>query len=94
MPITMKELEYLAELSQFELSGREKEDHLAAFAGILRFMERFAELDVRNTPPTTHILPLENVFRQDEALPGLSREEALANAPEQNNGYFVVPKIL
>jgi len=94
MKMKMKDLEYLAELSQFALCGPEKENCLAAFEGVLRFTERLRGLDTQNVPPTTFVLPLFNVFRQDEALPGLSREEALANAPEQDNGYFIVPRIL
>ncbi|MPN62212.1 Aspartyl/glutamyl-tRNA(Asn/Gln) amidotransferase subunit C [bioreactor metagenome] len=44
--------------------------------------------------PTAHVLPLKNVMRADEAKPSLARELALSNAPEQENGYFKVPKIM
>jgi aspartyl-tRNA(Asn)/glutamyl-tRNA(Gln) amidotransferase subunit C len=52
------------------------------------------ELDTTDVPPTSHVLPLKNVFREDMVAPSLSQQETLANAPDQWMGYFKVPKVI
>lgn len=61
---------------------------------ILEYADVLNKLNVDNVQPTAHVLPLRNVMRADEAKPSLSRELALSNAPEQEDGYFKVPKIM
>jgi aspartyl-tRNA(Asn)/glutamyl-tRNA(Gln) amidotransferase subunit C len=57
-------------------------------------MDVLGELDTENVKPTAHVLPLKNVFREDVVKPSLDRDLALSNAPEREDGYFKVPKIL
>jgi aspartyl-tRNA(Asn)/glutamyl-tRNA(Gln) amidotransferase subunit C len=52
------------------------------------------ELNVDEVPPTSHVLDLYNVFREDKVEPWLTTEEALQNAPAQKMGYFSVPKVI
>lgn len=94
MAITLKDLEYLAKLSKLELSEAEKPLFAQEINAILASMEEFQQLDAAQIPPAIHILPLENVFREDNCRPCLSREEALSNAPEHTDEYFRVPRIL
>jgi aspartyl-tRNA(Asn)/glutamyl-tRNA(Gln) amidotransferase subunit C len=51
-------------------------------------------MDTTKVKPTSHAVELKNVFRKDEVRPCLSKEEALSNAPEEDEGQFVVPKII
>jgi aspartyl-tRNA(Asn)/glutamyl-tRNA(Gln) amidotransferase subunit C len=61
---------------------------------IVGYVEQLKELDVENVPATSHVLELNNVFREDKAGPWLTPEEALQNAPAQKMGYFSVPKVI
>ena len=61
---------------------------------ILAHAEKIQELDLDGVEPTAHSVLLRNVMRPDEVKPGLSQEEALANAPEVEDGRFKVPKIV
>lgn len=94
MKITRKDVENVALLSRLEM----KEDDVEKFTGqlnaILDYIDVLSKVDTSGVEPTAHVLPLKNVMRADEAQPSLPRELALANAPEQEDGYFKVPKIL
>jgi len=92
--ITCKDVENIALLSRLEFSQSELETFTGQMDAILQYAEVLNKLDVENVEPMAHVLPLKNVMRVDEAKPSLSRELALSNAPEQENGYFKVPKIM
>ena len=92
--ITPAEVEHLARLARLALTAEEKEKFRGQLSEILGYMAKLDELDVSGLEPLTHPLPIWNVFRKDEAAPGLSREEALRNAPEQKDGFFKVPPVL
>ncbi|MCX6348180.1 MAG: Asp-tRNA(Asn)/Glu-tRNA(Gln) amidotransferase subunit GatC [Candidatus Aureabacteria bacterium] len=92
--ITPAEVEHLARLARLALTAEEKEKFRGQLDKILRYMEKLDELDVSGLDPLTHPLPLHNVFRKDEAVPGLKREVVLNNAPEQKDGFFKVPPVL
>ena len=97
--ITRDEVAHLARLARLAVTDRE----LDLFAGqldvILGAVARVGEVactgsDTDDIPPTSHAVPLENVFRPDERRPGLSQEQALACAPAAEDGRFRVPQIL
>ncbi len=89
--IDREQVEHVARLARLELA----EDEVGALAGelssILDHVDRLSAADVSDIEPTTHVVPLENVLRED--LPGeeLSPEEALAPAPSTEDGAFLVP---
>jgi aspartyl-tRNA(Asn)/glutamyl-tRNA(Gln) amidotransferase subunit C len=60
---------------------------------ILQFAEKLNQLDTEQIEPTSHVLPIENVLRDDEVRPSIPREKALLNAPDQKNGMFRVPAV-
>ena len=93
--ITREEVAHLADLARIDLSEAEL-DHLAPqLAVILDSVASIREVAADDVPPTSHPLPLTNVFREDVALPGLTAEEALAGAPvEPEQQRFSVPRIL
>ena len=92
--ITKKDVEHVALLARLELTEAEKEKFTEQLNAILEYADALKKLDTANVQPTAHPLPLNNVFREDTARPGISNEDALANAPEQEDGFFKVPKIV
>ena len=88
------DIHYVANLARIALS-QEQEARLAAQLGdILGYVKKLEELDVTGVEPMAHAVPLANVLRSDEVQPSIPQEAALANAPKQANGLFVVPKIV
>ena len=94
MAISEKDIAYIAELSELELTSEEAAQYAGSLNSIIDYMEQLQELDTSGVEPTTHVLQLQNVFREDVVKPGLSREEALQNAPNRTETSFKVPKIL
>jgi len=94
MKIQKKEVEAVGLLARIELSEDEKELFGQQLSSILNYIEKLKELDTSQVEPTTHVLLLHNVFREDKVLPSLSPEQALANAPESMDGFYRVPKII
>ena len=92
--ISREEVRHLADLARIDLSDAEL-DHLAPqLSVILESVASINEVAAEDVPPTSHPLPLTNVFREDVARPGLSAEEALAGAPAVEQQRFMVPRIL
>jgi aspartyl-tRNA(Asn)/glutamyl-tRNA(Gln) amidotransferase subunit C len=92
--ISRDELAHLANLARIDLTDAEL-DHLAPqLSVILESVASISGVADENTPPTSHALPLTNVFRPDVVVPGLTVEEALSGAPEQEGQRFRVPRIL
>ena len=92
--ITRDEVAHLADLARIDLSDAEL-DHLAPqLSVILESVASISEVASADVPPTSHALPLTNVFREDVVVPGLTPEEALSGAPEVDQQRFSVPRIL
>ena len=88
------DIHYVANLARIALSP-DQEARLAAQLGdILGYVKKLEELDVTGVEPMAHAVPLANVLRTDEVQPSIPQEAALANAPKQANGLFMVPKIV
>ncbi|MHB9036155.1 MAG: Asp-tRNA(Asn)/Glu-tRNA(Gln) amidotransferase subunit GatC [Armatimonadota bacterium] len=94
MRLSRKEIDSVAYLSRLELAEEEK-DKLAGH--INRLLENFQSLQEINTDgvePTSHVIPVSNVFRKDEARPSLSAEEVVSNGPQVAENCFVVPRVV
>lgn len=94
MPISLAEVEHVALLARLELAPEEKEAYTEQLNAILGYMEKLNELNTENVEPMAHVLPLVNVFRADEARPGLDPGTALDQAPDKHDNQFRVPKIV
>ncbi len=94
MKISQEQVEHVALLARLELTEAEKNTYTEHLNSILEYAELLNKLDTSGVPPTAHPLPLNNVFREDSVKPSLEQDVALANAPEAENGFFKVPKIL
>ncbi len=94
MRLSNDEIKHIALLSRLELSEAERERAQNELSQIVGYFETLSKLDTTGVEPTMHALPLQNVLRKDEVRPGLSRDEALQNAPEQAGGMFQVPRVV
>jgi aspartyl-tRNA(Asn)/glutamyl-tRNA(Gln) amidotransferase subunit C len=94
MGIDRKAVDHVARLARLDLSDEERERMSVELAQILAHAEAIQELDLDDIEPTSHALPLRNVMRPDEVKPSLTQDEALASAPEADEGRFRVPKII
>jgi len=94
MKIDKKTVEYIAKLARLALSEEEKKEFAGQLDKILAYIDKLSELDTGNVQPTSHAVPLKNVFREDEVKESLGQEEALSNAPEKDRGHFRVPRII
>jgi aspartyl-tRNA(Asn)/glutamyl-tRNA(Gln) amidotransferase subunit C len=94
MAITREQVEHVARLAHLALSEEELERLGGQLDAILEAVGKVSELDLSDVEPTSHPLDLVNVWREDEPRPSLSPEEALANAPDIQGGFFKVPPAL
>jgi len=94
MSIEKSDVEYVARLARLALTEEEKELYTTELNAVLGFMETLNQLDTTDVPPTTHVLDLQNVFRDDVVGVSMPTEEVVANAPEAEDGQFKVPKIM
>lgn len=93
MPLTLKEVDRIAELARLDLTPEEKEHYRQQLSAILDHVRKLQELDTRNIPPTSGVLPPHGSLRADEIKPGLSTNETLRNAPDKAEDQFKVPPI-
>jgi len=94
MKISKDEVKETAELARLEFSEKELEKFTDQLGGILDHIEDLNELDTEGIEPTSHVLELSTPLREDRVEQLFTVEEALANAPETNDNFFVVPKVI
>lgn len=94
MKLTREDVVYVADLARLELDESQLKTYGEQLTNILDYAEKLNELDTTNVIATAHVLPINNVLREDEVKPSLDREKALQNAPSQENGCFKVPKVI
>lgn len=92
--ISRAEVEHVAKLARLELVEDEILAYTEQLNSILEYAAMLEKLDTEDITPTAHAVPIYNVLREDEVKPSLEREKALANAPETEDGFFKVPKIV
>ena len=92
MKISQEEIKKIALLSRLEV----KEEHMVEkeLSDILTYVAELDALELDGVEPMAHAVPLHNVFREDEKKPSLDHELALSNAPEAEDGYFKVPRVV
>ena len=93
MPLSKEQVRHVAMLARLGLEPGDEEFYAEQLSGILRHIDRLQELDTEQIPPTAQVVEVVNLLREDEPRPGLSQDEALANAPAAVNGFFRVPSI-
>ena len=91
MALTREEVLHVARLARLALTDDEVERFREQLNAILEAVGTVAELDLADVEPTSHPLDIVNVWAEDEPRPSLPLDEALANAPERDGGFFRVP---
>jgi len=94
MKISREDIEHIAMLARLSLTEEEKELFGVQLSRILDYMEKLNELDTENVEPTSHVLCLSNVTREDTLKDSIPREDALVNAPDRTEKFYRVPKII
>jgi len=94
MALDKKTVEYVAHLARIELNPKELEKLSHQLQDILGFIDKLSRIDTSKTPPTSHILALSNILREDTPKPSLPADKALANAPSREGDFFSVPKVI
>ncbi len=92
--ISHKEVEHVAKLAKLDLTEVEKTLFGEQLSQILTFVEQLQEVSTEGIPPTASVADQESWLREDLPREGLTQEQALGNAPEASDGFFVVPKII
>lgn len=88
------EVRRVAHLARLDLDGATVDRIARDLGRILDYVNQLSELDVEGVEPTAHAMPVSNVFRPDEIVQGLARDDALSNAPAARDGLFLVPPII
>jgi aspartyl-tRNA(Asn)/glutamyl-tRNA(Gln) amidotransferase subunit C len=92
--ISKDQVKHVANLARLAITEEEAEKFTKHLDSIITFAEQLNELDTEGVEPTSHVLNMKNILREDRAAEGLPREEVLKNAPEHQDGQFKVPSIL
>ena len=88
------DVRYTAKLARLRLSEEEIAKFQTQLSQVLEYVEKLEQVNVEGVEPTAHANAVFNVFRKDEARDFFTQKEALANAPRQANGLFIVPKVI
>ncbi len=91
--LTKEEVEHLAELAKVNLSEEEKEIFREQLERILEYFKKIDQLDLTGVEPTTHVMDVSNVFREDVRKKSLPPQDVLANAPQKEGRYFKAPRV-
>ena len=94
MAISEEQVRHVALLARLALTDEEVARFGDDLNSILGHIDTIQQLDLADVPPTAHALDVVNETRADEIKPGLTREGALANAPEAADGAFLIPRIV
>jgi aspartyl-tRNA(Asn)/glutamyl-tRNA(Gln) amidotransferase subunit C len=92
--ITVEQVRHVAHLARLKLSKEEEIRYTKELNDILRFMDKLNQLDTENVPPTSHVLGISNVIREDVTRPSWPSDDVMKNAPAQEDGHFKVPAVL
>jgi aspartyl-tRNA(Asn)/glutamyl-tRNA(Gln) amidotransferase subunit C len=88
------DVRYVANLARIDLDDAEIAQFQSQLGRVLKYVEQLNKVDVSQVEPTAHANAIYNVFRADEAKPGLEKAAALSNSPRQANGLFMVTKVI
>ncbi|MBD1382382.1 Asp-tRNA(Asn)/Glu-tRNA(Gln) amidotransferase subunit GatC [Metabacillus arenae] len=92
--ISIDQVKHVAHLARLAITEEEAEMFTQQLDAIITFAEQLNELDTENVEPTSHVLDMKNVLREDVPAKGLPVEDVVKNAPDHKDGYIRVPSIL
>ena len=92
--VSHDDVNYVAKLARLKVDPAELDRFADQLSSILGHVDKISALDLSDVTPTSHVIKLSNIFREDEPRPSVERDEALANGPDVERGAFKVPPIL
>ena len=94
MKITKEEVQHVANLARLALDEAAIERFAGQIDNILEYVDKLKQVDTQGVAPTSHAISKTNAFREDDVIEHLDRELSLANAPEKEDGAFLVPRVI
>lgn len=94
MKITTDEVKYVANLAKLYVDESEAEKLTSEMESIINFANMLEEIDTKSIAPTNHAMKVQNVFREDVVTPSYDQKDILKNAPSQEGGCYLVPKVV
>ncbi|GAB4389748.1 MAG: Asp-tRNA(Asn)/Glu-tRNA(Gln) amidotransferase subunit GatC [Thermodesulfovibrionales bacterium] len=94
MKIEPSQVQHIARLARLSTTEEERDVFGSQLSAILSYIEKLNELDTSEVEPTSHVIELTNVMRDDSPRPSLDREDVLGNAPDRTDRFYRVPKII
>ena len=94
MSVTLKDVEHIATLARLEFTDEEKAMFTHQLNSILAYVEQLNRLDTTNVEPLSHVIGLDEAYREDIVKPGVTQQDALRNAPAKTDKFFKVPKVI
>ncbi len=94
MKISKDDVIHVAELARLEFGEEEIQKFTDQLGNILEYIEKLSELDTKGVEPTSHVLDISTPLREDRVEEWITHEEALQNAPEREDDFFTVPKVI
>ncbi len=94
MPLSKAQVEHIARLARLNLTPEEIERYTTELTVILDHIDQLKSVNTEGVEPQNQFITAQNVFREDVAEPSLPRDKALANAPQQDGEFFLVPKVI
>lgn len=92
--ITADDVTYIAKLAKIDLKKDEVKKISDALTSTVEYVGKLNELDTSDVPPTSQVVGLKNVYREDEVKPSLTADEALSGTDKTHNGYFVTGRLI
>jgi len=93
MSLSPQEVEHIAKLARLQLTDEQKERYRGQLEAILDHVAKLQELDTKDVPLTASVSVAQMPLREDESRPGLSRDDLLKNAPQQDDDQFKIPPV-
>ena len=94
MKITKEEVLHVAHLARLDIDERNIDALAGQIGKILEYVDMLSQVNTDGVKPTTHAIFLTNAFREDSETVHMDREKVLLNAPDKQDGNFVVPKVI
>jgi aspartyl-tRNA(Asn)/glutamyl-tRNA(Gln) amidotransferase subunit C len=94
MSVTLKDVEHIATLARLEFTDEEKAMFTHQLNSILAYVEQLNRLETTNVEPLSHVIELDEAYREDIVKPGVTQQDALRNAPAKTDKFFKVPKVI
>lgn len=92
--ITLDQVRHVAKLARLAMPEQQLAPFTKKLEGILGYVDVLSEVNVEGVEPTSHAIPMTNVLREDVVKPGLSLDDVLKNAPQRDDPFFRVPKVI